>query len=163
MAREQQDSRIEREIIDREIVTDRGQSTRAEPSIGDLLKQLSSDTGELVKQEVALAKAEMRQTGATLARDSAKLGVSFGLAFAGFLALTTFLVAGLGRLLGGNFWLSALIVGVVFLAIGAVLAKGAMADIKARGLAPDQTVATLRDDAAWAKREAREVKRELTR
>lgn len=162
MAHEPQESRIEREIVDREIVTDQGPSTRPEPSIGDLLKQLSTDTAELVRQQVELAKAELRQTGATLARDSSRLGLAFGLAFAGFLALTTFLIAGLARLLDGNVWLSALIVGVVFLAIGGVLARRAMADIKARGLVPDQTVASLRDDATWAKREAREVKRELT-
>jgi hypothetical protein len=158
MAREQADIPVQR----REGGVEPATRPAGEPSIGDLFKQLSTDTGELVRQEVALAKAEMRQAGATLARDGAKVGIALGLALAGFLSVTAFLVAGLGRLLGGHIWLSALIVGVVFLAVGAVLAKNALADIKRRGLVPAQTAASLRDDAAWAKSEAREVKREMT-
>ena len=156
MAREQPDIRVER-VVDNEARTTVG----AEPTIGELFRQLSTDTGELVRQEVALAKAEMRQTGATLARDGAKVGTALALALAGFLAITAFLVAGLGRILDGRYWLSALIIGVVFLVIGAVMARNAMADVKRRGLMPTQTAATLRDDATWAKQEAREVKREL--
>ena len=38
-----------------------------------------------------------------------------------------------------------------------------LADIRARGLVPEQTLATLREDAAWAKRELADVKQELTR
>lgn len=157
MARDPSDIRIER-VVGNET---RPTATGEEPSIGELLRQLSTDTGELVRQEVALAKAEMRQTGATLARDGAKVGTALALALAGFLAITAFLVAGLGRILDERYWLSALIIGVVFLVIGAVMAKNAMNDVKRRGLAPTQTVSTLRDDAAWAKAEAREVKREL--
>jgi len=50
----------------------------------------------------------------------------------------------------------------VFLLVGSVLAKNALGDIKRRGVTPEQTAESLRQDAAWAKREAREVKRELT-
>ena len=134
----------------------------AEPSLGELFRQLTTDTGELIRQEVNLAKVELKQTGTTVAKDSAKLGVAVFVANAGILALTAFLVIGLGAAFG-NYWLSALIVAVVFLGVGAFLAKNAMADIKKRGIAPRETVATLRDDARWAKEEAREFKREITR
>jgi uncharacterized membrane protein YqjE len=134
----------------------------AEPSLGELFRQLTTETGELIRQEVNLAKAEMRQTGATVARDSAKIGIAAGLALAGLLALTAFLVVGLGEAFN-NYWLSALIVAVAFLGVGGVLARNAVADIKRRGVTPRKTAATLRDDAAWAKEEAREFKRELTR
>jgi len=55
-----------------------------------------------------------------------------------------------------------LIVGVVFLAIGIVMARNAISDVKRRGLLPDQTADSMRRTAAWAKREAGEVKREIT-
>ena len=132
-----------------------------EPSLGELLRRLTTDTGELVRQEVNLAKVEIRQTGATLARDGSRIGIALGLALAGALALVAFLVLALGDLFN-NYWLAALIVGLVFVGIGYVLAKRALDDVKERGLAPQQTMATLREDAAWAKQEAREVKRELT-
>ncbi len=131
-------------------------------SLGELVKQLTADSGELVRSELALAKAELRRTAATMARDAAKMGAAAGLGLAGVLALTAFLIAGLGGLMDGKYWLSALIVGVLYVAVAGVLSKNALADLKRHGLAPQKTVATLRDDAAWAKREAREVKRELT-
>ena len=139
-----------------------GGAVRPEPSLGELLTRLTTDTGELVRQEVALARAEVRQVGNTLARDGARLGIALGLALAGALALTAFLVIAIGDLLN-NYWLGALVVGLVLLGVGAVLARSAIADVKRRGLTPQQSVASLKEDAAWAKQESREVKRELTR
>jgi uncharacterized membrane protein YqjE len=133
-----------------------------EPSLGELFTRLTTDTAELVRKEVALARAEMRDAGATLARDATKIGIAVGLALAGVLAFTAFLVVALGDLFN-NYWLAALIVGVLFLAVGAFMAKNAVNDVKRRGLKPEQTLSTLREDAAWAKQEAQEVKRELTR
>ena len=134
----------------------------AEPPLAELLKRLTTDAGDLVRAEVALAKAELRQTGATLARDGAKIGAALGLALAGALALVAFLVLGLGAMFD-NYWLSALIVGVVLLAIGGFLARNAVNDVKQRGIMPTATLETLREDARWAKEEARQVKQELTR
>jgi len=132
-----------------------------EPSLGELLRRLTTDTGELVRQEVQLAKAEMRQVGSTLAQDGTKIGIALVLALAGVLALTSFLIIVLGDLFD-NYWLAALLVGVVFVAIGGVLARNAVSDVKRRGLKPEQTLGSLREDAAWAKQEVRAVKRELT-
>ena len=159
MAREDLETRINRHD---ESTVAAHSGPAADASLGDLLKQLTADTGQLIRQEVNLAKAEVRQTGATLARDGAKLGIAFGLALAGVLALAAFLVVALGDLFN-NYWLSALLVGAVLAAIGGVLAKNAMSDVKRRGLKPDETIDTLKEDAAWAKQEAREFKRELTR
>jgi uncharacterized membrane protein YqjE len=157
MAREQPEPRIERR---NEGV--RAEATAgAEPSLGDLFKRLTTDTGELVRHEMNLAKAEMRQAGATLARDGTKIGIAAGLALAGVLALTAFLIVALGDLFN-NYWLAALIVGAVFLLIGGFMAKNAVNDIKRRGMKPEETIDTLREDTAWAKQEARELKRELT-
>jgi hypothetical protein len=133
-----------------------------ERSLGELFRDLSTETSELVSKEIALVKAEARQTGSTLARDGAKIGTAAALAFAGALALTAFLIAGLGDLLNGKYWLSALIVGVVFFAIGMGLVKSATADIKRRGQAMKQSAETVKDTAAWAKQEARQVKQEIT-
>jgi len=158
MEREQPEIRVERGAD----IPQPMPATGAEPSIGELFKRVTTDTSELVRQEVALAKVEMRQAFATLARDGTTVGIGLGLALVGVLALTAFLIAGLGRLLNDRYWLAALIIGAVFLVVGAVLARNALADIKRRGLTPDQTAESLRQDAAWAKREAAEVKRELT-
>jgi uncharacterized membrane protein YqjE len=134
----------------------------AEQSLGELFKRLTTETSELIRQEVDLAKVEMREAGATLARDATKIGVAVGLALAGVLGLGAFAIVGLGDLFN-NYWLAALIVGVLFLAVGGYLARNAIDDVKRRGLKPQKTVETLREDASWVKQEGRELKRDLTR
>jgi uncharacterized membrane protein YqjE len=133
-----------------------------EASLGELFKRLSTDTSELIRQEMSLAKVELRDSAATLASDARKIGVAVGLVLTGVLAVGAFAVVGLGDLFN-NYWLAALIVGVLFLAIGGYLANNAINDVKRRGLKPQKTVETLREDASWVKQEGRELKRELTR
>ena len=131
-------------------------------SLGELFKQLSTDTGELIRQEAALAKTEMREVGSTLARDGAKIGVAAGLGLVGAMALTAFLVITLGDLFGDSYWLSALVVGLLALAGAAMLGRSAVSDIRERGVKPQQTIATLREDGDWASQQARELKHDLT-
>jgi uncharacterized membrane protein YqjE len=132
-----------------------------EPGLGELFRQLSADATHLIRQEVALGKAELRETGAALAKDAVKVGIAIGLGALGAMAATAFLIVAIGSLLA-NYWLSALLVAVIYLGIAAVLAKRAMDDIKHRDLKPTQTIETLRNDADWAKQEARTIKREWT-
>lgn len=131
-------------------------------SLGELFRRLTSDTTELLRAEVDLAKAEVRETGARLAADAARIGVAAGVALAGALALTAFFVIGLGVALGGRYWLSSLLVGVIAVGVGYAMIQSALRDIRERSLKPEQTLETLRENAQWAKDEAREVKRELT-
>lgn len=137
-------------------------ATSSDASLGELFKRLSGDTSELIRKETALAKAEMREMASDLAGDAVKIGVAGGLALVGVLALGAFLVIALGNVLGGAYWLSSLIVGVVLLGIGAMLGKGAMSDIRNRGLKPERTIATLRADKAWASEQVRELRHDLT-
>ena len=154
MAREDREIRLRGEILPEPATT--------EPSLGELFKRLTTDTTELIRAEMTLAKVEMREIGANAGRDASKIGMATGLALIGALALATFVIIGLGDLID-SYAVSALVVAVLLLGIGAWLAKNAMDDIKRRGLAPKKTVQTLRDDVSWVKEEGRELKRELTR
>lgn len=129
-------------------------------SIGQLFKQLSADSNHLVQQEIALAKVEVRETAATAAAATAKIGVAAVLALPGLMALTAALVIGVGILIN-SYWVSATIVGVLILAVAGVLAKRALAAFKS-DLAPTETIRTVRDDAEWAKQEVGRVKQELS-
>lgn len=132
-----------------------------EPSIGELFRQLSSDAGRLIQSEVALAKAELRETTSMLVRDAAKVAVAAALGLLGALAATAFLIIGIGDLLD-NYWAAALLVTIAYLAVAGVLARSAMNEIKQKGVKPEETLATLREDASWAKREAKGLKQDLT-
>ncbi len=132
-----------------------------EQAIGPLFRQLSADATQLVRQEIALGKAELREAATGLLRNGAKVGVAAAFGLLAALALTAFLILGIGDLID-NYWLAALGVGVLYLILAAVLAKSAINGISGRDLKPTQTIEALREDAEWAKREVGEVKRELT-
>jgi uncharacterized membrane protein YqjE len=130
-----------------------------EPSLGPLLSQLAQDSSELIKQEIALAKSEVKHSVAQAANGAVKLGVAAALLSVGGLVLTAFLVLLLGELLG-NYWLASLIVGGVFILVGALLARGGVHRLRELG-APEATIETLKEDRDWAKAEVQQLKRGL--
>ena len=94
-------------------------TTGAPPSLGELLGEVSKDLSLLVRQEIALAKAEATQTGKRLGTG---VGMFVGAALAGFFVLM-FLSIALWWSVGnatGRGW-SALIVVLVWAAIAAAL------------------------------------------
>ena len=131
-----------------------------EEPVGDLLKRFGQDAATLVRQEITLAKLELRESTKSLAKDAGKLGTAAGLGLFGALALLAFVIIGLGDLIG-NYWLSALIVAAVLLGAAAIVAKGALAHMKQNRIAPQETVQTLKDDKRWAQREVRDFKQSL--
>lgn len=131
-----------------------------EPALGDLLRRFGQDATALVRQEIALAKLELRESAKSYASNAARMGVAAAVGLVGALTLTAFLVIALGDLIN-NYWLSALIVSIAFLGAAAVLARGAIAHMKQDSLAPRETVRTLKEDQEWAKREVADFKHRL--
>ena len=123
---------------------------RDERSLGDLFSDLSRETTTLVRQEVQLAKAELTQSATEAARGIGMLVAGGAVAYAGLFFLLLAIVFGLIEA-GWDAWLSALVVGLVVVAIGAVLVLRARESLKPANLAPQKTVETLKEDAAWAK------------
>jgi hypothetical protein len=111
-------------------------------SLGELLGEVSRDISTLMRQEVALAKAEIKQTGARAGKGAGLLacaGVAghFVLAF-----LSLALWWALGTLIGLG-W-SAVVVAVVWAIIAAVLASMGRKELKAiQGMA--RTAETLQE------------------
>ena len=89
-------------------------------SIGQILGDVSRDVSTLMRQEVALAKAELRQSGTQAGKG---IGMYVGAAVAGMLFLVFLSICvwwALGGLIGRG-W-SALIVAVVWAIVAAILA-----------------------------------------
>src|SRR5688572_22471638 len=128
--------------------------------VGDLLRRIGQDAGTLVRDEIALAKLEMRESAKSYVKPVARLGIAAGAGLVGAFALTAFLIIALGDALD-NYWLSALIVTVALLVTAAVLAKDAIATMKQISLTPKETVQTLKEDKQWASHEARDFKHSL--
>jgi hypothetical protein len=122
---------------------------RDERSLGELFAELAHETSTLVRQEVALARTEMTQKVTQVGRDAGVIGVGSAVAYAGLLAIVAALILGLGQFI--PLWLSALIVGLVVAGIGYVLIQRGLDALKRANLTPSETIATLKEDAEWAK------------
>ncbi len=123
---------------------------RDDASLGDLFSRLAEETSSLVRQEVRLAKAELRESAQEAGRSIASLLIGGAVAYAGFLAILAAIIVGLGQL-GLPWWLSALIVGIVVVAIGYVLISRARSGLQASNLMPDRTIESLKEDREWVK------------
>lgn len=123
-------------------------------SLGELFGELARETSTLVRQEVALARTELSQKAGEIGKDLGFLAVGGAIAYAGLLAIIAAIIIALGTL-GLPWWLSALLVGLVVAGIGFFLVQRGLGAIKREGLAPKQTLDTLKEDAEWVKEQAR--------
>jgi uncharacterized membrane protein YqjE len=126
------------------------QERRDERSLGELFSDLARETSTLVRQEVQLAKTEMTQKATAVGKDIGFLAVGGLIAYAGLLALIATIIIILGTA-GLPWWLAALIVTVVVLAIGGILVQRGLNALKRQSMAPEQTIQTLKEDRQWAK------------
>ncbi|MGW9022224.1 phage holin family protein [Leucobacter chromiiresistens] len=121
----------------------------ANESLGDLLSEVTGDLSTLMRQELALAKAELRESAKNTGRGAGMLG---GAAYAGSMValfLSIALWAALATLVGGG-W-SGLIVAVIWAIIAAVLFVVGKAQLKKVKGAP-QTMETLQEFIPTLKR-----------
>jgi hypothetical protein len=122
-------------------------------SVGELVSAVSADAQTLFRQEVELAKAEMRQEATKAGKAAGMFG---GAGFAGYMValfLSLAAAAALDNVLDAV-W-AALIVTGGWAVIGAVLfvlARSRMRSVSAR---PDQTMETLKENARWARHPSR--------
>jgi Putative Actinobacterial Holin-X, holin superfamily III len=115
--------------------------------VAALLSDLAGETSTLVRQEIALFKAELSEKLTRMGVGAGALAAGGVIAFSGWLALLAAAILGLSHVLGP--WLSALIIGVLVIAIGAGLALFGKSRLKADALVPHRTLNSLREDQAW--------------
>jgi xanthine/uracil permease len=126
-------------------------------SIPSLLRDLRDETTTLLRQEVALAKTEMKENVSRMTSHAVHIAVGGFVAYAGIIVM----LIGIGHLLGALLiragldeqvaqWLAPSIVGLVVAIIGWMMlskAKNAMAH---EDIAPRQTIDSLRENKQWA-------------
>lgn len=122
-------------------------------SIGSLFSDLARETSLLLRQEVALAKAEVVGQVSRLGSGAGLLVAGGLIAYAGLLALIAAAIIGIAQAL--PWWLAALIMGAFVVVVGGVLALVGRSRMRAANLVPRRTLRTLRDDTEWAKEQVR--------
>jgi hypothetical protein len=112
-------------------------------SLGELVGNVTRDLSTLMRQELALAQAELKAEGRKAGTAAGALGAA---AFAGYMAvlfLSICLWWALGHLIG-NGW-SALVVAVIWGIAGAVLYSTGRTKLREVQPTPERTVETLKE------------------
>lgn len=118
-------------------------------SIGGLIRGIMYDLRTLVREEIALARVELREQ-AGRAKSAA---VSFGMAAAALMFGGTFLLVaaalGLADLLQWPVWAGFLAVSLLLSVIGMIAFGSGRRQISRVHAVPEQTVSTLKENSAW--------------
>jgi hypothetical protein len=127
-------------------------------SLAELARQLSLQTTQLVRQEVELAKAELRVKGKRAGVGAGLFGGAGMLGFYAFGALTACVIAAIAEVL--DVWLAALIVAVVYGLVAAILAMRGKSKVQqATPPVPERAVESVKEDVRFTKQRAREGRR----
>ena len=117
--------------------------------LGELVKDLASQTTTLVRQEIKLAQAEVTQRGKVAGKGAGMLAGAAVAALLGLGAFTALLIIALDSFL--PLWLAALIVTLLWLAVAAALGMSGKKALQASTPPAPQTVETVKEDIEWAK------------
>jgi hypothetical protein len=120
--------------------------------LGSLLKELVEGGADLVRQEARLARVETGELARNLGIGAGAVAAGAVLALLGALAFIAGLILLAGdQWLRDRYWLAALLVTVLAGVAAALAARKGLAMLSPTRLAPEQTVATLKEDKEWLK------------
>jgi len=120
---------------------------KADRSIVALLSDLADETILLMRQELALLKAELQDKFSRAGSGTTALAAGALILFSGWLVLLAAAVLALATVMPP--WLAALIVGLVVLAVGLGLLLLGRSRFTVTALLPGRTLRSLREDEAW--------------
>jgi uncharacterized membrane protein YqjE len=119
--------------------------TESPAGIGEIIGGLAGDIQDLVRGEIALARSELDQKLHRIILASIWLLGGALLGFAGLVVLLQGIAAILALVL--PVWLSALIIGVVVVGVGALFASSGLSKLSLKDMSPERTVANIEKDA----------------
>ncbi len=115
-----------------------------------LVRELISGGVALVKLEIQHGKQEIGAMLASVRGGVVLIGIAVALVFAALISLTVTLILGLAALFGWQGWVMALLVTFLLLLIAGLLTWRGIRKIKIGP--PEETIASVREEVAWAKR-----------
>jgi uncharacterized membrane protein YqjE len=118
-------------------------------SVGDLLGEVTGNLSKLMRQEVALAKVELKEEAAKAGKAGGLLGGAGAVGYLVLVFLSLALMFALDNAMGIG-W-AALLTAVLLGIVAAVLFVIGRNRFKQINPKPEQTVETLKEDVQWAK------------
>lgn len=125
--------------------TDPGMQGTPEPTIGELIRSLLQDVGQLIRTEIKLAQAEVGQNASRAKTPLMLMALGVLLLFGAMMTLLGALVGWLAPLVGAG-W-AAFIVAVVVGGTGVALLLSGKNQLSGVALTPTRTVASVKQDA----------------
>jgi uncharacterized membrane protein YqjE len=123
---------------------------RMDRSLGELFSDLSQQTGDLIRQEMRLAKVELSEKLSDVGRHAMMIGAAaaFGLAAVVTIAaaITLLLIE-----VGVVAWLAAAVTAAVMALTAYLLAQSGMAALRKKSIAPVETIHSLKETTQWLK------------
>lgn len=122
-------------------------------SFASLLSDVLNDIRDLFRQEVNLAKVEIKQEIANAKAAAIKIGIAAVAMLLAAVFLLTALSRGISDLAHIPVWAGFAIVGALLGIVGGVLLAAARSNVAAAGPIPRRTVRTMKENVEWVKRE----------
>jgi uncharacterized membrane protein YqjE len=116
----------------------------ADPSIGELVSQLASQTARLVRDEMKLAQTEFREAAKHAGLGAGLLSMAGLLGILGLATLVTSAVAVLALVL--PLWAAALVIGAVLFAAAGLVGLVSKKQLQQTDPVPQQTVDSVKQD-----------------
>ena len=130
----------------------------ADRPLGELMHRLSDQVSTLLRQEVALAKAELGQKGREAGRAAGFFAAAAVIGLLALGALTALFIMALDGAIPN--WAAALIVTVVYAVVAGVLAMIGKRRLDEMGSpAPEQAIESTKEDVQWAKTRLQSARR----
>jgi hypothetical protein len=128
---------------------DRDRAARMDLSVGDLVGRVTSDVSTLLRQELELAKAEVKRDVADTGKAAGAFGGGgvAGLLMLIFVSLTAMFA--LDNVMPS--WVAALIVGLIWGGVALTLFLVGRNKMRVVDLTPERTIQTVKEDVQWAK------------
>jgi hypothetical protein len=125
------------------------QLQKDERSLGELFSELAAETGTLVRQEVALAQAEVTAKATVVGKNVGYLAVGGAVGYAAILSILAGVVIGLSYFMPA--WIAAILVGLLVGAVAFFVISSALEELKNTNLKPEESVESIKEDAQWLK------------
>jgi predicted phage tail protein len=123
---------------------------KSDKSLPALFSDLMRETVDLIRKEMALARAEVGEKVGQAQSAIASIAIGAAVTLAGLFVLLQAVVNALAMFLPPNLapWLAPLIIGVLVALVGYTMIKSGQSHLKADKLMPNRTMDSLRTDKA---------------
>lgn len=122
-----------------------------ETSVATLLSGIVADAQDLVRQEIALARQEIREDIGAAKDAGIKLATAGAVLAIGGLFLLVTLSLGVADIFNWPAWAGFGIVGAVLAVVGGILYASAQKSVQAIKPMPEKTIETMKENVEWIK------------